>query len=135
MTVRPTAGDGGSDRVTLIWDDDNAIQKKWLQVTVLSDPHGGHAGLAADDVFYFGNAIGDCGDGATATPPNAKVNATDEILARNNPHTGANPAAIDDAYDFNRDKKVNATDQIIGRNNGTTGLTALQLITPPAGGQ
>ena len=127
ISVTPGAGPGGTTRVTIIWDD-GVIQKQWLQVTVKATAN---TGLAADDVFYFGNAVGECGDGATYTPPDAKVNATDEIAARNNPHTGANPAAITDATDFNRDKKVDATDQIIARNNGTTGMTALQLITPP----
>ena len=47
------------------------------------------------------------------------------------PTPGANPAAINDLYDYNRDKKVNSTDQIIARNNGTTGQTALQSITVP----
>ncbi len=42
-----------------------------------------------------------------------------------------NPAAIDDAYDFNRDKKIGPTDQVICRNNGTNSATALKLITVP----
>ena len=58
VTVRPTVG--GYDRVTLIWAD-NAIQNEWLEVTVLATAN---TGLAADDVFYFANLVGDCdGDG------------------------------------------------------------------------
>ena len=63
IDVRPGAGDGDSDRVTIIWAD-NAIQKQWLQVTVLSDANGGSLGLSEEDVFYFGNLPGDAtGDG------------------------------------------------------------------------
>ena len=55
ISVRYGAGVGGADRVTLIWPD-NAIEKRWLQVTVQATAT---TGLAANDVFYFGNAIGD----------------------------------------------------------------------------
>jgi large repetitive protein len=64
LTVRAGEGVGGSDRVTLIWAD-GAIVNQWVEVTVKSDANGGGLGLAADDVFYFGNSVGDCdGDGA-----------------------------------------------------------------------
>ena len=123
ITVRAGAGLDGSDRVTLIWAD-GAIRNRWLQVTVLATAN---TGLAAKDVFYFGNAVGESGN-ATG---DALVNATDEIGARNNPHSPLNPALRTDAYDFNRDKLVNATDQIIARNNRTSPLTAVKLIHPP----
>jgi len=65
ITVRRGAGSGGSDRVELVWPDD-ALRNTWLQVTVLA---GAGTGLAADDVFYFGNARGDTnGDGQTGNP-------------------------------------------------------------------
>ncbi len=124
VSVRWGAGVGGSDRITLTWDD-NAIAKKWLQVTLLSDEHGGTLGLADDDVFYFGNAIGETGD----DPLRAIVNATDEIGARYHT-TGFVPAAVHNVYDFNRDRVVNATDQIIARYN-VSGFTALRLINVP----
>ncbi|MDP7287660.1 MAG: hypothetical protein QGH94_06680, partial [Phycisphaerae bacterium] len=63
VTVRPGDGDGGSDRIVLTWAD-GAIVNQWVKVTVLSDANGGDLGLASDDEFYFGNAIGDSdGDG------------------------------------------------------------------------
>lgn len=126
ITVRPGEGDAGSDRVTLIWDD-KGIQKQWLQVTVLSDANGGSLGLAANDVSYFGNALGETGNSET----NTFVNATDEIGARNNPHGRFTPAAVDNTYDFNRDVYVNATDQIIARNNPAGRFDSLALITAP----
>ena len=126
ITVEAGAGANGTDRVFITFAD-NAIQNQWLEVTVRA---GANTGLANDDVFYFGNAIGETGDSATA----AFVNSTDEIGARNNPHASfLSPAQIDDVYDFNRDQRVNATDQLLARNNVTNFLTALRLITPDSG--
>lgn len=142
ITVRPGAGTDGSDRVTIIFADNDwstppgeeagSIANQWLQVKVLSDANGGSLGLAEDDVFYFGNAIGDVGDSSTDTI----VNATDEIAARTNqvlrfPPFG--PAPVGNIHDFNRDLGVDATDQIIARNNQTFFLTDLNLITVPGG--
>ena len=137
-----TDGDGtpDADRVTLIWEDyyvpggsppyqwvvnPNGIGKQWLQVRVLAS---GSLGLAQDDVFYFGNAIGETGNSAAE----AIVNATDEIGARLNPHYFLDPAPVYDPYDFDRDTKVDATDQVHVRNNQTFFLTDLDLITTPA---
>jgi len=120
VTVRTGAGISGSDRVTMIWPD-FAIQKKWLQVTVLANAN---TGLAASDVFYFGNAVGESGNLAG----NTQVNVIDEIAARNN----FNPLAttpITSPYDYNRDKKINVQDEIIARNNLSI-VGTLQLITP-----
>ncbi|MBN2474704.1 MAG: hypothetical protein JXB62_08850, partial [Pirellulales bacterium] len=123
VSVRPGEGLNSSDRVTLVWPD-NAIQKQWLQVTVLATVN---TGLEADDVFYFGNAVAEAGNSAT----DAKVNATDMLLTRNNPRTFLSPAAIDFPYDCNRDARVDATDMLLARNNQTHFLNALKLITVP----
>ena len=67
VTVRGSAGVGGSDRITIIWVD-NAIENQWLRVTVLSNENGGSLGLAENDVFYIGNLIADSnGDGDVGT--------------------------------------------------------------------
>jgi hypothetical protein len=60
-TVSVRTGDGvdGSDRVTLVWPD-GAIVDRWVEVTVRSDANGGGLGLSGDDMFYFGNFVGDC---------------------------------------------------------------------------
>jgi len=64
VSLRSGAGLDGSDRVTLIWPD-GAIVNAWIEITVKSDAGGGGLGLVDDDVFYFGNSVGDCdGDGA-----------------------------------------------------------------------
>ena len=124
VTVGAGQGVGGSDRVKIIWAD-NAIEKQWLQITVLATAN---TGLSSPDVFYFGNAIGETGNSTT----DANVTPTDAVVVRNNPHTLAqNPADIDDVCDFNRDRKVGPNDAINCRNNGTSGPTALQLITVP----
>jgi len=125
VSVRPGEGTDLSDRVTILFPD-NLIEKQWLQVTVLATAA---TGLDSDDVFYFGNAIGETGNSAS----DAQVTPTDEIGVRDNPHTiDANPAAITSPYDFNRDRKVGPTDAILSRNNGTSSPDALQLITVPA---
>jgi hypothetical protein len=122
IAVRPGEGQGGADRITLVWPD-GAIAGQWLEVTVLATPD---TGLTEPDVFYFGNAVGEAGD----NPSDAKVNVTDMLLARNNPHTFLNPAAVDYAYDYNRDGRVNATDMLLARNNPTNFLNSLLLVTP-----
>src|SRR5207244_1468761 len=82
--------------------------------------------LGVGDVFYFSNAIGDSGNSST----DARVNVADEVAVRVHP---ANPAQIDDPYDFDRDKNVNATDGAIAHANPTSFLTALKLIGPSGG--
>jgi len=84
-----------------------------------------NTGLVTEDVFYFGCAIGETGD----SPTDANITPTDIINLRANPHTlKLDPAAIDDDYDFNRDRKVGPTDEVICRNHATYGVGALQLI-------
>jgi VCBS repeat-containing protein len=122
FALQPGAGNRGTDRVMLSWAD-GAIAGKWLMVRTKSNAN---TGLAADDVFYFGNAIGESGD----NPANALVNATDVIGTRDNPHGPFNPAPMNDRYDFNRDRLVNATDLVIARDHVTSPLTALRLIAP-----
>ncbi|MBN2474396.1 MAG: DUF362 domain-containing protein [Pirellulales bacterium] len=125
ITVRPGEGVGGSDRVTVVWAD-RTITGQWLQISVLATAQ---TGLPEADVFYFGNAIGEAGN-STA---DAHVNATDMLLARNNPRNFLDPAPIDLPYDFNRDARVNAIDMLLARNGQTDFSNALQLITAPGG--
>lgn len=123
ISVRRGAGANGSDRVSITWPD-GAIAGRWLEVTLAANAR---TGLAAPDVFYFGNAIGESGD-STA---DAFVTAVDQGRARDNPRTGRNPAAIDNLFDFNRDRFVDAADQAIARDHVTTGRNGLLLITIP----
>ncbi len=62
VDVRLDAGVGGSDRVTLAWDE-GAVTGGWLEVTVLVTDN---TGLTEPDVFYFANMPGDAdGNGTT----------------------------------------------------------------------
>ena len=125
IAVRTGDGVDDSHRVTIIWKD-KAIEKQWLQVTVLVTPE---TGLAAPDVFYFGNAIGESGNSTT----DAKINAFDMLRTRDNQRNFLYPAPIAFLFDFNRDAQVDATDMLIARNNRTHFLNALRLITVPGG--
>ena len=89
---------------------------------------GANTGLASDDVFYFGNRIGDTG---TGTPTLAITSATDELAARGNPGAGA---AIGNLYDFDRNGIVNAVDSLTSRGNAGT-LVKINIGTPPAAPQ
>ncbi|NQU25423.1 MAG: M4 family metallopeptidase [Candidatus Nealsonbacteria bacterium] len=124
ITVRPVdlRNDGtiDVDRVTIIWPD-GAINNQWLEVTVLPTAD---TGLAASDVFYYGNAVAEAGDSTT----DAKVTTTDLLLARNNPRGFLSPAEITFPYDFNRDQRVDAIDVLLARNNRTSLLDELRLI-------
>ncbi len=119
VTFGPGEGVDGTDRITVTWSD-GVIRNQWLEVTVLADG----LGIPANDVFYFGNAIGDAGNSTT----DAMVTTTDLLLARNNPRNFLDPAGIDLAYDYNHDQRVNVTDVLLARNNQTNFLTALRLI-------
>src|SRR5688572_18452520 len=65
-------------------------------------------GLAAPDVFYFGNLPGDTGGGGTPV-----VNSMD--LARTRLNLGRTTAAALNTFDFNRDGRINALDVMIVR--------------------
>ncbi|HXE52801.1 MAG TPA: S53 family peptidase [Tepidisphaeraceae bacterium] len=126
LVVRPGAGASGSARVEITWAD-GTLRNEWLQVTMNADTV---TALAAPDVFYFGNLIGETGKPAisgffTVTPD-------DVTSARNDPHTFLNPASITDGNDFNRDRRVDALDQLIARLNGGSTLIDLGAPTPAA---
>jgi len=121
VSVRPGAGAGGSDRVTILLPD-NLVEKQWLEVTALATVN---TGLDADDVFYFGNMIADADGDGSVTP-------TDEVAVRNDAHTIAvDPAALGCACDFNRDRKVGPTEAVLVRHHATNSSTELNLITVP----
>ncbi len=125
VAISGGAGVGGSARATITFPD-NTVQNTWLQVTVLANAI---TGLAANDVFYFGNVIGDVNIGNTAT--RLRVNELDTSALRNNQSTGANSVGVTNLYDINRDGRVNALDTSIVRNNQqTSGIVA--PITAPA---
>ncbi len=121
ITVGAGEGLGGSDRIMITFED-GVVEKQWLEVTVLANP--ATTGLAQDDVFYFGNAIGETGSSAA----HAKVDAFDVLATRRNPRPFFNPASLETRHDFNRDRRVDAIDTLIAQNNQTWSLTELKLI-------
>jgi hypothetical protein len=131
IKVRPGAGVDGTDRITLIWGDNNldgvanpgeAVAGKWLEVTVKASPR---TGLASDDVFYFGNAPGESGDRLA----NAIVDGVDAQTAYDGA-TRLPSAGLDSRIDYNRDRIVNSADVRVALNNQTARGTALKLVTP-----
>ncbi|MCG8510695.1 MAG: hypothetical protein MI741_15850, partial [Rhodospirillales bacterium] len=56
VAVRTGDGRFGSDRITLIWSDDNAVSDAWFRVTVKANAR---TGLDEKQVFIFGNLAGD----------------------------------------------------------------------------
>lgn len=123
FVVRPGAGAGGATRVQFTFAD-GAVRNTWLQVTVAATAT---TGLAAPDVFYFGNAVGESGDDAAA----AAVTSGDQAVTRSNAQSFPTPAPITSPYDYNRDGRVDAIDVLIARND--LGFS-LVLFTPADAG-
>jgi len=119
VSLRRGAGSSGTDRVTLILPD-GAARNTWLRVTALP---GTRTGLASNDVFHFGNLVGDTGNDSAA--PTVDV----RDLAATLRNFGRTTAAALAASDFNRDGKVDAADVTIARSNLQH---ALPLFTAPA---
>ncbi|TWU58699.1 Inner spore coat protein H [Rubripirellula tenax] len=126
VTILAGSGVGGSTRVKITFPD-NAVQNTWLRVKVAANTT---TGLASDDVFYFGNVIGDFNIGNTATQ--LRVNATDTGAVRGNQSTAANSSAVTSIYDVNRDGRVNATDTGIVRSNQQTAGIVAPISVPAA---
>ena len=103
---------------------DGSVTQTWLQVTVRANAA---TGLDVDDVFYFGNVIGETGNAS-----NAVVNLSDVSLTRTN-QSGFGSVGIDSRYDYNRDGRINLSDLSLARTN-QSGFSAVQLITAPSGG-
>jgi trimeric autotransporter adhesin len=122
-------GVAGATRVRVTFPD-NTLQNTWLRVTVVANAD---TRLAANDVFYFGNVIGDFNVGNTAT--RIRVNALDTSAVRNNQSPGANSAGVANIYDVNRDGRVNALDTSIVRNNQQTSGIVAPITAPSAFGR
>ncbi len=80
LTMFPGGNAGGSTRMKLEFPD-SVIRNTWLRVTVFANSN---TDLAADDVFYFGNAVGHKNIGNTGLPIVVRTNATDTSTVRRN---------------------------------------------------
>jgi predicted neuraminidase len=120
VTVRDIGG--GVHRVTFIWADKAIPNKNWLQVTVKEHPN---TGLAADDVFYFGNTVGEnTGD--------FRVDYSDafDIIW---PLLGTPlPIGPDHVADINRDGRIDYSDVFDDLWPNLSGPAPLKPIHPPA---
>src|SRR2546423_1840929 len=95
-------------RVTVVWRD-RLIRNAWLQVTLLANTD---TGLAAPDVFYVGNLVGDAEQAGGAS--GARVDPADVSLvqASVSPAPPANAAA-----DVDHNGRVNRADVRAARRN------------------
>jgi hypothetical protein len=120
VTVRDIGG--GVHRITFIWADKAIPNKNWVQVTVKSHPN---TGLAADDVFYFGNTVGEnTGD--------FRVDYSDafDIIW---PLLGTPlPIGPDHVADINRDGRIDYSDVFDDLWPNLSGPAPLKPISPPA---
>ena len=108
---RAGAGPGGSDRITLTWRD-GSIVNRWLRVTLKASESNG---LVADDVFCFGNLVGETAD----DPAAAAVTPADVLRTR---RRLSRTTSLTDWFDFNRDGRVNAADQALVRSHVSRNL-------------
>jgi hypothetical protein len=123
VTLRRGAGEGGSDRVTLVWPD-GSIARQWLQVTVLPSER---TGVAAADVFYFGNLPGKVADpspgGVGGALRRTAVTALDLAAVRRNLSRGRTP--VNSLWDVDRDGIVGLLDVLSVRRAYGSALTLL----------
>ncbi len=126
VTVSTFAGGGlnSSDRVKLEFSN-NAIQNAWLRVTILADAH---TGLAANDVFYFGNARFDVTPTSPFPSQQVTINAFDVNAIR--ARQGQNSGVISNIYDVDRSGIVNAFDTNAVR--AGQGVLSLRSFTAPS---
>ena len=134
---RPGQGVGGSDRIELIWPD-GTIVDRWLEVIVKNTVN---TGLAAQDVFFYGNLPGDTNDDPTGDFK--VIDATDQnnikIAATNPLNTGlyftySLAGAISNLWDINRDGDVNANDQLAAKVHSVSPYGELDTINIAAAG-
>ena len=125
VSTRRVSGANSGDRVSLTIAD-GAVRGTWLQVTLLANAN---TRLTANDVFYFGNSVGETGDSAS----DAAVTGSDVLGTRANRTSPFTPAGETNRFDFNRDQRVDGIDVLAARSGRTSPFSELQLITAPAG--
>ena len=122
LSVRPGAGEGGSDRVTFIWPD-GAIVNTWLEVTVKSTPR---TRLLEPAVAYWASIVGETGADA-----NLRVNRQDLLQIADNASTFLDTIEIANPYDIDRNGVIDGTDFAIARDSAGVELVALPLGPEP----
>lgn len=125
ITVIPDGGGLRQARVKIEFAD-HAIRNTWLQITILANAV---TGLASNDVFYFGNAVGDMNANNFGSPILVQTNASDTAAVRQNQSINANSVSIESVYDLNKDGRVNASDTAAVRQNQN--LRLIRYFTAP----
>jgi hypothetical protein len=118
----------GSDRVELIWDD-NAIPQQWLEVIVKATAD---TGLAANDVFFYGNEIGNTNSNNTTAV--ARTGTSDISVVQTHGNVLSANIPISNLYDFDRDGKVGTSDISLIQTHGTNVTSGLKLLVIGSGG-
>lgn len=109
--IQAGAGSNGSSRVFITFPN-NSLRNTWLRVTVLANST---TLMTQNDVFYFGNVVGDMNVGNT--PTRLRVNAEDTTAIRLNQSPLPGSASAGNIYDLNRDGRVDAQDTFLVRAN------------------
>jgi FG-GAP repeat/RTX calcium-binding nonapeptide repeat (4 copies) len=119
-----SGGSAGSDRVKLVFAD-RAIENAWLRITVLADAN---TGLAANDVFYFGNARFEVTPTSPFPASQIVINAFDVNFLRS--RQGQDPGVVSHISDVDRNGVVNAFD--INAARAGAGVASLRSFTAPS---
>ena len=112
VTIRTSPTGASVSRVTVTWPT-RAVRNTWLEVTVRAN---GNTGLAAPDVFYFGNLMGEAGEGNTTAPT---VVAADTVAVRS---SLGRTSGLTGKYDFDRNGRVGRSDVWLTRSNAGAAL-------------
>jgi hypothetical protein len=108
--------------VTFTWPD-GAIRNTWLQVVVKPTDN---TGLETADVFYWGNLVGEIGNGVSG----AMVNVVDQARVR--AAVSRRNVTMGSPFDFDRSGKVDAADVLLCRANVGRSLAHLTPAGAPA---
>jgi hypothetical protein len=117
VSYRPLAGDA---RFVLTWPD-GTIRNTWLEVTMLATAD---TNLPCDDIFYFGNLIGEA---VSTSDSMATVDSSDRTALTSSYNQRG--VAIDHIADFDRSGVISLSDRVA--QSAFLGAS-LPLITAPA---
>lgn len=117
----------GVRRFLLDWTTNATIRNQWLQVTVKANAQ---TGLANDDVFYFGNQVGDV-DGSQTQSGRVSVDAFDTLDVQFNQSPSPNSVGIGSPYDVDRNGAVDAFDLLDIEFNQVPSGGLLLFTLPP----
>jgi len=125
------------DRIELVWPD-STIVDRWLEVIVKANAN---TGLAAQDVFFYGNMPGDTNDDPSGDFKTIDANDQFNIktAATDPSNTGlyftySLSTAISNLWDVNRDGDVNANDQFAAKQYSLSPYGELDTINISSGG-